>query len=445
MMSRNVTVIGCGHVGLVTAVGFAHLGHRVVGLDVKATLVETLSQGSSPFVEQGLEELLRETLGTGRLTFTTDYSVAVAEAEFIFLTVDTATTTAGAADLSNVRAATRSINANLAGRSPIIVNKSTSPVGSGETIGSILRAGLAAGDGEPRIVSNPEFLREGSAVYDFFNPDRIVVGSSSADDAGEVAELYGPSGPVFVTDLRTAEMIKYAANSYLATRISFDNEIARLCEALGTDVDDVLHGAGLDSRIGTHYFQPGLGYGGSCLPKDTAALRFVAELHGVTTPLLAAAESVNRSRPVELIRRLRGELGDLSGKRFGVWGVTFKGGTDDTRDSPALSVIRTLLNEEVRLAVFDPAAPADVPAVVAEVMVGSAIDAARDADALLVLTDWPEFKDVSLESVRDVMAGNFVMDGRNILDPAAVVAAGLTYAGMGRRTMQSDPLPQESG
>ena len=442
MNSRRIAVIGCGHVGLVTAAGFAHLGHQVIGLDAKPSLVEALSLGSSPFVEAGLEDLLRQGLESGSLSFTVDYGLALAEAEFIFLTVDTPTTSSGAADLSNIRAATRSICAFLPHGSQIIVNKSTSPVGSGETIASIVRTALAAAGREPRIVSNPEFLREGIAVNDFLHPDRIVIGATAASDAREVADLYGSVGPVFLTDQRTAEMIKYVANSYLATRLSFANEIARLCEALGTNVDDVLHGAGLDKRIGTHYFQPGLGYGGSCLPKDIAALRFVGDLHGVATPVLAAVDSVNRSRPTEIIRLLRGELGELSGRRLGVWGVTFKGGTEDTRNSPALAVIRALQSEEVDLLVFDPAAPMDVPASVAPAMVGSAIDAAREADGVVILTDWSEFREVPLDRVAQVMRGRLLIDGRNLLDPESAVAAGLTYVGVGRRRRLPDPQTQ---
>ena len=438
MISRRITVVGCGHVGLVTAAAFAHLGHRVTGLDVNAPLVEQLNTGKSPFVESGLEELLKEGLRSAHLAFTTDYGAALAEAEFVFLTVDTPTTPTGEADLTSIRAATSSIKAHLPATWPLIVNKSTSMVGTGETIASIVRAGLADDGREPHVVSNPEFLREGQAVHDFLQPDRIVIGSGSVDDSRAVAELYGPIGPVLMTDLRTAEMIKYVANSYLATRISFANEISLLCEALGIDVDEVLQGAGMDSRIGTQYFSPGLGYGGSCLPKDVAAMRFIGDAHGVTTPVLSAVEAVNRSRPVEVIRRLREGLGDLAGKRIGVWGVTFKGGTEDTRDSPALAVIAALSNEDVRLSVFDPAAPVAVPPGVAAVMVSSAIEAAQGADALLVLTDWKEFTEVPMKDVADAMIGRLVVDGRNLLDPALASAAGLTYIGMGRQTRLPD-------
>lgn len=435
MVGSQITVIGCGHVGLVTAAGLAHLGHTVVGLDVNSNLVETLCAGRVPFIETGLEELLREGLDSGRLTFTTEYADAVRHADFVFLTVDTPSTASGAADLSNIRAATRSLRASLGDRRPIIVNKSTSPIGTGETIASILIQGFEQDGAVPKIVSNPEFLREGRAVQDFLNPDRIVVGASDAADAKAVAALFASLGaPVVEADLRTAEMIKYVSNSYLATRISFVNEIARLCEAVGTDIDRVIEGVGLDPRIGTGYFAPGIGFGGSCLPKDIAALRFTGEALGVATPVLSAVDAVNRSRPAEVIRRLRNELGPLEGSRIGVWGATFKGGSEDTRDSPALSIIAILLNEGVQVSVFDPANPAELPPNVASAMVDSALDAALDADALVVLTDWQDFTDIAMEPVAAAMRGHLVIDGRNALDPEAVASAGLQYMGMGRPT-----------
>ena len=435
MTGNRVTVIGCGHVGLVTAAGLAHLGHTVVGLDVNPDLVTTLRGGGVPFVELGLEDLLREGLDSGRLTFTTDYGQAVRDADFVFLTVDTPSTLSGAADLSNIRAATHSLRASLGDRRPIIVNKSTSPIGTGETIASILVQDFGGDGPPPRIVANPEFLREGHSVHDFLNPDRIVVGANDSADAQAVAELFAALGsPVLETDLRTAEMIKYVSNSYLATRISFVNEIARLCEAVGTDIDRVIEGVGMDPRIGSGYFSPGIGFGGSCLPKDLAALRFTGEALGVATPVLSAVDAVNRSRPSEVIRRLRNELGALEGTRIGVWGATFKGGSEDMRDSPALSVIALLLNEGTQVSVFDPAYPKDVPSNVASAMVSSALEAADGSDALVVLTDWQEFSEVPMRRVAEVMRGRLVIDGRNILDPDGAAAAGLLYMGMGRPT-----------
>ena len=289
---------------------------------------------------------MRRGLDDGRLRFTTRYEEAIPHVDFIFLAVDTPQTLAGAADLRNIRSATRSIAANLNGTSPIIVNKSTSPIGTGETIEEILREALEQRHHEPRIVSNPEFLRQGIAVWDFFHPERIVVGSRSRADAEAVAELYaGLPGETIVTDLRTAEMIKYVANAFLATRISFINEIARLCEHIGADIDTVVDGISHDPRIGGHFFRPGIGYGGSCLPKDVAALRYIGETFGVATPVLSAVQEINTIAKTSAVRRLRMRLGTLEGRTIGVWGLTFKGGTEDTRDSPAMDVVGLLRNE----------------------------------------------------------------------------------------------------
>jgi UDPglucose 6-dehydrogenase len=437
MTPRRITVIGCGHVGLVTACGFAHLGHTVVGLDISTTLVEQLNAGINPFVEDGLDELLSAGHASGRLVFTTDYGDALNAAEFVFLTVDTPASPAGGQDLSNIRSAVTSIRDGVRGDVPVVVNKSTSPVGTAEEIAALLSR--RDDSHKPRVVSNPEFLREGQAVYDFLQPDRIVIGADSEADANEVADLYGDLGPLLMTDVRTAELIKYVANSFLATRISFANEVANLSDALGVDVDEVLRGAGMDRRIGTRYFAPGLGYGGSCLPKDVASLRHIAHTNSVAMPVLDAVDEANRARPAEVVRRLRAELGELRGKQLGVWGVTFKGGTEDTRSSPAVAVISALLNEGASVRAFDPAASAQVPADVAPTLVDDALEAARDADALVVLTDWPDFKDVPLDLVTQAMCGRLVLDGRNVLDPGAVSAEGLTYVGMGRRRRQPAP------
>ena len=434
---RTIAVVGSGHVGTVIAGGFARLGHRVISIDRSDVLVRSLSAGDVPFHEQGLPELVREGLDSGRLTFTTSYEQAVPHAEFIFLAVDTPATPVGAADLRNIRAAAHSIATSLNGTNPIIVNKSTSPIGTGETIEGILRRNIAAARHVPRIVSNPEFLRQGHAVYDFFNPDRVVIGAHSVEDARAVAALYeGLGGELIITSLRTAEMIKYVANSFLATRISFINEIARLCEALGVEVDQVVEGVSHDPRIGRHFFNPGIGYGGSCLPKDIAALRYMGETLGVATPVLSAVQQMNQMQRTSAVRKLRSAFGTLDGRRIGVWGMTFKGDTEDLRESPAMDVIGLLLNEGADLRIYDPVvragALAHVPDRVREWVVGDPLEAVRDADALAVLTDWLEFADIPLEEVRFAMAGDVILDGRNVLDQAAAVDAGFRYIGVGR-------------
>jgi UDPglucose 6-dehydrogenase len=418
------------------AAGLAELGHEVYGLDRRAELVARLCNGDVPILEPGLTELVGKGLGEGRLSFTTSYEVAVVHAEFIFLAVDTPQTLAGAADLRNIRSATRSIAAALNGTNPIIINKSTSPIGTGETIESILAEALHNRQHRPRIASNPEFLRQGRAVEDFFNPDRIVVGARSAADAQAVARLYSAlDSKVVITDLRTAEMIKYVANSFLATRVSFINEIARLCEHINVDVDTVIDGVSVDPRVGRHFFHPGIGFGGSCLPKDVAALRFIGEASGVATPVLQAVQEVNTAQRTSAVRKLRARLGgSLEGRVVGVWGLTFKAGTEDTRQSPAMDVVRLLQNDGATVHAYDPGVASDEhpDPELASIVCRSAIDAARGADALAVLTDWPDFTTVPLDEVRAAMRGSVLFDGRNLLPREAAESAGFAYMGVGR-------------
>jgi UDPglucose 6-dehydrogenase len=432
----RVAVIGCGHVGLVMAAGLGALGHDVVGIDIDPELVERLNAGTVDIREPGLPEVVREGLDSGRLCFTTRYEEAIPRAEFIFLAVDTPQTMAGAADLRNIRAATHSVAANLNGLSPIIINKSTSPIGTGETIEDILSKAMQEVEHRPRIVSNPEFLRQGNAVWDFFHPERIVVGSRSSDDARAVVGLYsGLPGEVILTDLRTAEMIKYVANAFLATRVSFINEIARLCEQIGTDIDTVVEGVAHDPRIGRHFFQPGIGYGGSCLPKDVAALRYMGETMGVATPVLSAVQEINTIAKTSAVRRLRARLGPLEGRTIGAWGLTFKGGTEDLRDSPAMDVVALLRNEGAVVQVYDPAVADDasrVPAWLRPMIRPTPVEAARGTEALAILTDWPVFRDVDLEAVKAAMTGSVVFDGRNLLDRSRVEGCGFAYMGVGR-------------
>jgi UDPglucose 6-dehydrogenase len=430
--AARVAVVGCGHVGLVMAAGLAELGHNVVGVDRSEYLVDQLCAGEVSITEPGLPELVQRGLASGRLIFTTSYENAIPKADFVFLAVDTPSTQGGAADLRNIRGATGSIAAALNGQTPIIVNKSTSPIGTGETIDGIMRRALADRQRAPRIVSNPEFLRQGRAVHDFFNPDRIVIGGAQ-EDAHAVAQLYSRlDGTVVITDLRTAEMIKYVANSFLATRISFINEIARLCERLGVDIDEVVSGIALDPRIGRHFFNPGIGFGGSCLPKDVAALRYMGETFGVSTPMLSAVQGVNEAQKASAVRQLRERLGTLEGKVVAVWGVAFKGDTEDARDSPAVDVIELLMNEGAKVRPYDPAQPTSAPGRIRELYCASPLEAARDADALAILTDWAEFRDVPLTQVKAVMRGSVLYDGRNVVSRAEAEGVGFAYLGVGR-------------
>jgi UDPglucose 6-dehydrogenase len=430
-----VAVIGCGHVGLVNAAGLAELGHKVVGLDVQAELVERLTAGDVPFLEPGLSELVRRNLSKGRLSFTTSYPDALANAEIVMLCVNTPSTVTGAADLSRVRSSAHMIGRELAinARRPIIVNKSTSPIGTGETIYAILAQSLPHFLGSPRIASNPEFLREGHAVEDFFRPERIVIGADSPANAGELEALYsGLEAPIVVTDIRAAEMIKYASNAFLATRVSFVNELARLCEHLDIEVDAVIRGTTLDSRIGSAFFKPGIGYGGSCLPKDVAALCHMGDSAGVTMRVLSAVHDANIGQRRHAVSCLRQALGSLEGRVVAVWGLAFKGESEDFRESPASDVMVLLRNEGAILRVYDPALTShDDLDGIAEVC-SDAVQAAHGADALAVLTDWPQFASVDPKALRQAMSGVYVYDGRNILSRDRVQAAGLVYQGVGR-------------
>jgi UDPglucose 6-dehydrogenase len=418
----NVGVIGAGYVGLVSAAGLAKLGHEVRVGEADPQRLATLQAGGVPIFEEGLADLLTEV--SSRISFHASNADAVSDAEFVFLCLPTPEGADGRADLRFVESVVDEL-ATEVGEGALFVVKSTVPPGTVATLAKRL-----ADRGSPgRIVSHPEFLREGRAVPDFLGPDRIVVGAYDAADAERVAALYDSIDTnVVITDPTSAEMIKYASNSYLAARLTFVNTLANLCEAVGADVMDVINGMGLDHRIGPHFLQPGPGYGGSCFPKDTIALIGVAEDAGYDFDLLRAvirADDEQRRRLAERIRQAAG--GGLRGRRVAMWGVAFKAGTDDTRESPALRVATLLQQEGAEVVAYDPEAKTDLV-----LMAPSAVEAARGADVLLVATEWPEFVGVDLTEVAEVMKGYRVVDARNLLDPAAVRKAGLDYWGLGR-------------
>ncbi len=438
----RVAIIGSGHVGLVTAAGLAELGHDVTALDVNEALVDNLRRGDVPFHEIDLPELVARGIESRHLRFTTSYAEAIPDADFIVLAVDTPPTLAGAADLRNIRSASRSIAAELNGKAPIVVNKSTSPIGTGETIESLLWAALGPHEPQPRLASNPEFLRQGTAVHDFFNPDRIVIGARDEADAQAVAGLYaGLGGDRIVTDLRTAEMIKYVANAFLATRVSFVNEIAQLCEGLGINVEDVVDGIAHDPRIGRHFFRAGVGFGGSCLPKDVAALRYLGQTYGLSTPVLSAVQDVNQMQRTSAVRKLRQALGSLEGRAIAVWGVTFKGGTEDVRESPAVEIIGLLMNEGAEVRAYDPTFPKGAPPRIREIFRSTALETVLGADALAILTDWDEFANVPLADVRERMRQLIIFDGRNVLSRREAERMGFKYTGVGRARASADSVP----
>lgn len=429
---KSICVIGAGYVGLVTGTCFADLGNQVVILDIDAGRVERLQSGVMPIYEPGLEELVRRNAAGGRLRFTTSYEEGLAQAEFVFIAVDTPSGTEGEADLRSVRAAASAIAAAM-DHPLIIVNKSTVPIGTGDWVADIINRHRRNGV-DFWVVSNPEFLREGSAVHDFLNPDRVVLGSMSREAAEKVAQLYLPlRAPIIVTDLRTAEMIKYASNAFLASRISFINEIASICERLGADVKEVAAGMGYDRRIGPAFLDAGLGFGGSCFPKDVRALAHMAAIHGCHPQLLRAVLEINADQRRMVVQKLRELLGGLDERTIGILGLAFKPNTDDMREAPALELIHLLQHEGARVKAYDPVAMDNARRVLPEITYcADPYQVAEGADALVVATEWNEFKHLDLERVHKAMRRPVVVDGRNIYDPEAMIALGFTYRGVGR-------------
>jgi UDPglucose 6-dehydrogenase len=429
---RRICVIGVGYVGLVTGTCFADLGHQVTCIDVDESKIEKLRAGIMPIYEPGLEEMVRRNAQAGRLDFATSHEEALAGAEFAFIAVGTPQGSGGEADLKYVRSAARSIGEAM-DHPLIIINKSTVPIGTGDWVADIVRRHQR----QPAafsVVSNPEFLREGSAINDFMYPDRIVLGSLEPDAAAQVAQLYlSLRAPIMITDLRTAEMIKYASNAFLATRISFINEISSICEALGADVKEVAVGMGYDKRIGRHFLDAGIGYGGSCFPKDVEALAHMAAVHGCHPQLLRAVMDINRDQRRQVIHKLRAVLGTLDEKVVGVLGLAFKPNTDDMREAPSVELIHLLQSEGARVRVYDPVAMVNAERYLHNVtLCQDAYEAAEGADALVVITEWNEFKHLSLPRLKEVMRQPIVVDGRNVYDPEEMKALGFVYRGMGR-------------
>jgi UDPglucose 6-dehydrogenase len=430
---KRICVIGAGYVGLVTGTCFADLGNLVTCVDVDKAKISKLSEGVMPIYEPGLEEMVRRNAQAGRLRFTTAYQDGVEGAEFIFIAVGTPEGAGGEADLTYVRSAARSI-ARAMEQPLIIVNKSTVPIGTGDWVADIVRRHQV----EPIdfwVVSNPEFLREGSAVNDFMYPDRIVLGSLDQDAAEKVAQLYlSLRAPIVITDLRTAEMIKYASNAFLATRISFINEIANVCEALGADIKEVAVGMGYDKRIGHHFLDAGVGFGGSCFPKDVQALAHMAAVHGRHPQLLRTVMEINRDQRRQVIQKVRDSLnGSLDEKVVGLLGLAFKPNTDDMREAPSVEIIHLLRAEGAHVRAYDPVAMDNARSLLPNgALCADPYEVARDADALILVTEWNEFKHLDMARIRDAMRHPVLVDGRNVYDPLEMEALGFTYRGMGR-------------
>jgi UDPglucose 6-dehydrogenase len=430
----KVGIFGAGWVGLVTGACFADLGHEVVIRDVVPEKIEALRQGRVPFHEEAVPALLER--NSDRLTFTLDVD-DVAECEFLFICVDTPPTYSGDADLSRVWTVVDELP-ELSGH-PILVMKSTVPVGTGEKV----RTGLdERGLEHVGYASNPEFLAEGRAIEDFMHPDRIVVGAFESEDADAVAALYDKiDAPVVRSDVNSAEMIKLAANAFLMTRISFINEIANVCEATGADVVKVAEGVGLDKRLGPHFLKAGIGYGGSCFPKDSLALKQLASNSGYHFQLLSAVIEVNELQKRRVIGKLKRHLGSLEGKTVALLGLAFKANTDDMREAPSIVLASRLLAEGAEVRAWDPVADGrKLPKGVD--VVDSIEDAVRGADAAVIVTEWEQLKSLARPEIRDLMASPLIVDGRNLLDPEETRNAGFTYDGIGRPQSPSDVLPQ---
>jgi UDPglucose 6-dehydrogenase len=430
----NICVIGTGYVGLVTGVCFADLGNQVYCLDINKERIDKLNQGIMPIYEPGLEEIVERNIKAKRLFFTTDYETALKDAEFAFIAVGTPSGVDGEADLQYVRDAAIKI-AKTADHPLIVVNKSTVPVGTGDWVADIISKNRDSEKLVFSVVSNPEFLREGSAISDFTNPDRVVLGSLDREAAQNVARLYDAlRAPILITDLRTAEMIKYASNAFLATRISFINEIANICDELGADVREVAKGMGLDKRIGHSFLDAGLGWGGSCFPKDVKALAHMAVLHNTQPQLLQAVMDINRNQRRRVVYRLRTVLGgSLNEKVIGILGLSFKPNTDDMREAPGTEIIHLLLNEGASVRGYDPQAMENAARELPKLkLCNDPYQTAEGADALVLMTEWNEFKQLDFEKVYKLLRTPVLVDGRNLWDSKYLRGLGFTYFGIGQ-------------
>ncbi|MEO1760534.1 MAG: UDP-glucose/GDP-mannose dehydrogenase family protein [Cyanobacteria bacterium J06629_18] len=460
----RVCVIGTGYVGLVTGACLAHVGHDVICIDNNEEKVKLMKSGQSPIFEPGLSEIMQNAIQNGKIQFSSDLAAGVAHGEILFIAVGTPPLPTGESDTRYVEAVAKGIGSHLNGGYKVIVNKSTVPIGSGDWVRMIVLDGIAErqkelvpaggasnGDelptGDFDVVSNPEFLREGSAIYDTFNPDRIVLGGNSQKALSMMKELYTPiverqyaedkslpPVPVLTTDLSSAEMVKYAANAFLATKISFINEVANICDRVGADVTQVAKGIGLDSRIGNKFLNAGIGWGGSCFPKDVSALVHTADDYGYEAQLLKATISVNERQRLIAMEKLQQALKILKGKTVGLLGLTFKPDTDDMRDAPALNLIEQLNRLGAKVKAYDPIiSQSGMRHGLSGVQVETDAERLADGcDALVVVTEWEQFNSLDYTKMAKLMSHPVIIDGRNFLDPEAIIRAGFQYIGVGR-------------
>jgi len=430
----NICIIGTGYVGLVTGAVFADLGNNVICVDNDAEKIGMITRGVMPIYEPGLEEMVERNVDDGRLAFTTDLGEGVRMADMIFIAVGTPAGPNGEPVLTNIVEVAKGIARHL-DRYKVIVNKSTVPIGTGDLLRQIIKENCENGT-DFDVVSNPEFLREGSAIHDTLYPDRIVIGAPSQASAMKLLELYAPlERPMLLTDVTSAEIIKYASNAFLAMKISFINTIAEICETAGGDIVQVAKGIGYDSRIGGHFLQAGLGFGGSCFGKDIKALIHTSERLGCNSDLFRATLAINDDQPNRFVNRLKNVLGSLSGKTIGVLGLAFKPNTDDIRDARSIEVINRLLGDGAHVKAYDPVATENCRRVLPQVAyVENPYEAARDAFALLIVTEWNEFRFLDLDRIKDLLKRPLVLDGRNIYDPQKMARLGFEYYCVGRRT-----------
>ncbi len=467
MKSMNVAVIGTGYVGITTGVTLAYVGHTVTCVDINPQKLALLRSGKAPIYEPGLEELMHA--AKDRLSFTDNYAEAIPEADVIFIAVGTPSMPDGSADLQYVRSAASGIGAHLNGKFAVVVNKSTVPIGSGNWVESLVREAYEAKHGKKAkgnfaVASNPEFLREGTAILDSLYPDRIVVGAEDQKAIETLYNLYRPlleqsfaapsfqprpesmkAVPLITADLASAELIKYAANAFLSVKISFINEIANLAERVGADVTQIARGIGLDSRIGSRFLQAGIGWGGSCFGKDTAALVTTGKEYGLTMPIVQAAREVNYRQRERMVEKLQRELKILKGRTISLLGLAFKPDTDDLRDAPALDMARRLIERGAKVRVHDPIAmelaKAQNPGLEVE-FVDDVLELVEDADAVVLVTDWKEYRSLDYAAMAKAMRKPILVDGRNFLDKKALVKAGFRYVGVGIGTDEEMPNAQ---
>jgi len=429
---RYICIIGTGYVGLVTGACFADLGNQVVCVDIDEAKIAKLNHNVMPIFEPGLEEIVRRNRLVGRLTFTTSYEEGLKDVEFVFIAVNTPEGMEGEADLRHVRSAAKGI-ASVLDHDVVVANKSTVPIGTGDLVANIIERHKRP-DIKVAVVSNPEFLREGSAVRDCQKPDRVVLGSDDPQAAEKVARLYlALRCPIMITDLRTAEMIKYASNAFLATRVSFINEIASMCDQMGADVKEVAEGMGYDRRIGHAFLEAGLGWGGSCFPKDVNALAYMASTHGTHPQLLRAVIDINRFQRQRAIHQLREWLGGLDERQVGLLGLSFKPNTDDMRSAPSIELAHLFHNEGAHVKAYDPAAMENARRLLPEVeLCADPYQVAEGCDALIVVTEWDEFRNLDKERLLAAMRQPYLIDGRNIYDAEEMTKLGFVYWGLGR-------------